>query len=205
MALVKHPALRIKNIAFCDPNFLTSLTADLYYIVELWGVSEYVLDFEVLGSYARGIAELHSDLDINIATTNIFEAKEAAANSPTASEAILALKSLWIKYGLRIDLQMQHQSVKDIPTKMCFSLNSGVTYGTETRRIGPDGQPIVDTPIRQPKLTMSVMDEELGCDRPFVPIQDDPWASELDEWRIRYGELWLEYGDTPETEHMKVT
>lgn len=208
--MIKHPAFRVQSITQVAPEILDEFLADLKNVADASPLRGLLTDYEVVGSYARGAAQLHSDIDINLATPspelNLAIRAGFRANAEATSVALENMQDVWDKWGLRIDISLQHWTAKVTP-KMCFSLPTKTLYGTETRRfdILPDGsiryRPT--NPNYQPKFSVSIWDDVLGDFRDFDPMVDDPWASELDTWRQRYGANFLEFGVTAETQHME--
>lgn len=176
-------------------------------LIALTPFADLVTDINIVGSYARGCAELHSDIDINLDTgteENRLLARELIqANTAQFRKAIALLQTIQREYGIRIDLALQHADMKAVP-KMSYSLRTHTLFGTERRKMDVDWQTGEATERQnQPdpadfSLNVGVFDLEDGT-RPFDPAKDDPWKKELATWRTLYGANLLEYGQTPET------
>lgn len=190
--MIKHPALRTPSISNCPPDFLDQLLADLEEFLNRSPIKDLVTDFEVMGSYACDRAGLWSDLDINLATGDAPAQNKAILiireNQDQWRDSVIFLKELWHKYGLRIEVALQHPSVKLIPEKMCFSLRERKIYGSNA--------------VRARRLSLSVWDDDLGEFVPFVPGVNDPFQSEIERYQQLYGDKFLVYGETPETEYL---
>lgn len=208
--MIKHPALRVRSVLHIVPAVLDAMAVKMEQLVALTPFADLVTDISVPGSYARECAELHSDLDLNLDTgteeNRLLARKRIKENKPQFRKALAFLRSLEKQYGIRIDIALQHADIKAVP-KMSYSLRTRTLFGTERRKMDVDWQTGVATErirpplLRQPKLSIGVPDDDLGA-RPFNPLVDDPWLSELPTWRRRYGANLLEYGKTPETAHM---
>lgn len=193
--MIKHPALRVSNIADVDSEFLDSFYADLLEFKKLCPFGDLIEDFEITGSYAAGRAKLHSDVDINLALgtqENVSRARVIVRER--SEEWATALRYLHHvadeKYGVILQLQMQFATMKTISHLMCYSLTERKTYGTQTERT--------------PKLvTPKVWSDDAGDFVDLIPDVNDPYLSELPKYRKKYGAKFLNYGDTPETAHMK--
>ncbi len=193
--MIKHPALRIAAIEDCDPAFLDQLQADLETFGRMTPYGHLIKDFEIDGSYAMRCATLMSDLDINIATgEDLKESLQLTEdNKDVQAVANQFIRALSVKYGLMVSPARKYPFAKNNPKIMCFSLRERKTYGTVSRI--------------NPHLDVGVVGED-GLTRSFNPSTDipemyDPWASTLDQWREKYGEKLLEFGETPETAWMK--
>jgi hypothetical protein len=213
--VIKHPAFRLRSIADADAPLLAGLLADLEEYGRLTPFAELITDFEVVGSYARGTAELHSDLDINVATgteeRRLLAIRRIRANPDQFRQAIRFSRRLLDKYGTFIELALQHPTVKGLQ-KSCFSLREMRMYGTERRRvdINPETGAVTVRPSptlqRAPRFSVAVTDTD-GNIREYNPRTDTParydrWLDELPLWRRRYGSNLIEYGGTPETSWM---
>ena len=207
--MIKHPGLRLHCIADAYPPFLAELAGDLEEFGKLTPFDDLITDFEVDGSYARGVAELHSDLDINIATGTEKARQEAKARIKADPDqfrvAVQFLKSLWLKYGLRIEVALEHPTIKNVPVKRCFSLRQMTMFGTESKRMDID--PVTETAkervvVRsgQPRLSQGHEDENGNWVEGFDPDAHDPSLAELSIWEKR--QPLLQYGETPETAQM---
>ena len=207
MIQVKHPALRVRSVLHIDSAFLDTLALKMEQFVALTPFSDLVTDVCVVGSYARGCAELHSDLDFNLDTgteVNRLLARELIRNNQAQfRKAIVFLKTIQKEYGVRIDIALQHADMQTVP-KMSYSLRTRTLFGTERRKMDVDWQTGEATErLNQPRpedfsLNVGVFDLEDGA-RPFNPATDDPWKKELPTWRTLLGANLLEYGQTPET------
>lgn len=207
--MVKHPGLRVRSITQVAQSVVSDIARGIEEVISLLPFASLVTDISVIGSYARGCAELHSDLDINIDTgteENRLLAKEKInIQSDEFRKSIQLLHTIEKQFGIHIDLSIQHASMREVQ-KMAFSLRENRLYGTETRRVDIDPTTRVATerilrPSRSAKLSIGVFDANVGY-RQFNPAADDPWISELRTWRGLYGENFLEYGRTQETAHM---
>lgn len=205
--MIKHPALRVRSVLHIDSAFLDTLALKMEQFVLLTPFADLVTDINIVGSYARECAELHSDIDINLDTgteENRLLARELIKNNQAQfRKAIVFLKTVEKLYGMRIDIALQHANMKAVP-KMSYSLLFRELFGTERRKMDVDWETgeateRINPPLlRQPTLSIGVFDADLGA-RPFDPITDDPWKRELANWRTLYGANLLEYGQTPET------
>ena len=203
-ARLKHPALRLANAADVDPQFLWTFYADLQTFGTLTPFPDLITDYEIDGAYACGRAELHSDIDINICTDteeNRQIAIAAIVEYPDQWRTALRFsKTLWTKYGVRIELKLQYPAAKDVENIMSFSLRDQMTYGTNSG----DNRGVV-IPVRTPRLSLGYIDPETGNlveVQTFDPRIHDPWYRELSIWQQRYGDRMLSYGNTPETDQM---
>lgn len=207
--MIKHPAFRVRSITHVSADFLDLLEDGLDRICDSSPLAGILTDYEITGSYARGCAELHSDLDINLATPSV-EIWQAARqglrqDKDDTAKALGDIATLSEQFGVRFDVSLQHRSAGDTP-KMYYSLRARQLFGTETRRIDilEDGTVQVRqiNRVREPKLSALVWNEELGDYEPFDPETNDPYLNELETWRALYGDRLLRYGQTAETFHM---
>lgn len=207
MIQIKHPAFRARSISLVDQATLIAIADKMEQFVSLTPFAHLVTDINIVGSYARGCAELHSDLDINLDTgteENRLLARDLIRqNKSQFAKAIAVLQFLQKQYGMRFEIALQHASMKEVP-KMSYSLRTRTLFGTERRKMDVDWQTGEATERQnQPdpadfSLNVGVFDLEDGS-RPFDPAKDDPWKKELPTWRTLYGANLLEYGNTPET------
>lgn len=205
--MIKHPALRVRSVLHIDSAFLDTLALKMEQFVLLTPFADLVTDINIIGSYARECAELHSDIDFNLDTgteENRLLARELIKNNQAKfRKAIVFLKTVEKLYGVRLDIALQHADMKAVP-KMSYSLLFRELFGTERRKMDVDWETgeateRINPPLlREPTLSIGVFDADLGA-RPFNPITDDPWKRELANWRTLYGANLLEYGQTPET------
>ena len=192
--MIKHPALRVKSIQQVAPEILDEVEADVEYCVGLSPYADLIVDLEILGSYATGRARLHSDLDINLATGSQEQIGAAIArireNVPAHQiSRKWQFKELQEKWGLRFQTGFMFPLAKTNPNLMCYSLKERKLYGTN--------------PIKQARYDVQVVDADTGEMVPLIPDENDPYLKELPEWRAKYGANLLEFGETPETAHMK--
>lgn len=205
--MIKHPALRVRSVLHITPAVLDALAVKMEQLIALTPFADLVTDICIVGSYARGCAELHSDLDFNLDTgteeNRLLARQRITENKAQFRTAIALLQTIQRQYGIRIDLALQHADMKAVP-KMSYSLRTRTLFGTERRKMDVDWQTREATERQnQPdpadfSLNVGVFDLEDGS-RPFDPVKDDPWKSELATWRTLYGANLLEYGQTPET------
>lgn len=205
--MIKHPALRVRSVLHITPAVLDAMAVKMEQFVALTPFVDVVTDINIVGSYARECAELHSDIDINLDTgteENRLLARELIKNNQAQfRKAVVFLKTVEKLYGVRLDIALQHADMKAVP-KMSYSLRTRTLFGTERRKMDVDWQTGEATERQnQPdpadfSLNVGVFDLEDGT-RPFDPAKDDPWKTELPTWRTLYGANLLEYGQIPET------
>lgn len=209
--MIKHPALRVRSIADVDRDFLESLSSELAAIFKDTFLENAITDYQITGSYARGCAELHSDLDINLATTSEKAREDARAGArsiaTTHRKLVAGISQLQESLGIRFDISLEHWDVKATP-KSFYSLAQMKFHRGDARRLdvnrdGSVNYRAVATPRKTPKFGQLIFDEELGEWVEFDPQSNDPWLAELDYWRRKYGRLFLEFGDTAETSHFR--
>lgn len=192
--MIKHPALRLADIADADPKFLDELQVDLLEFQGLCPFGDLIQDYEISGSYAAGRAKLHSDLDINLALgtpERMVEARNRIKQNKAAWDAAFKfIHNLSKKYGTLLQIQIQFPTMKAQAHVMCYSLLGRKTYGTVKKR-------------QLPKITAGVFDETTGEFVELVPGVNDPFLKEIPKYKKLYGAKYLEYGETPETAHMK--
>ena len=189
--LIKHPSIRVASVTDIDSRVLDELESDLRAWIDNSVLKNFITDFEIMGSYARGVAKIASDLDINMATgtqEKFLAARLQVKNNREAyQQTTLDRKKLWDKWGTIIQLAMKFPTAKTITDEMSFSLKKRVLSGTNREKA--------------PKLMLTVVDKETGEARP-MKISDDPHLNELAKWKKLYGSKFLEFGKTPETAWM---
>jgi predicted nucleotidyltransferase len=209
--MIKHPALRVASIgtiAKKAPDVLADLLSDLEAFAKLLPFK--VDDFEVTGSAARGCWQFHSDLDINLATGDRWQESKALIreNPDKWSDALRFLHSLYLEWGIRIEVSLESPAIKDVPQKQCCRLREGRWYN-KTEGVAPrvdynqttkawftrPAKPL----IRPPRYSFSHTDDEGN-----VLINQDHYPKdEVAKWAKVYGPDFLRIGDTPDTAYLK--
>lgn len=205
----RHPAARVRWLGDMYPQTLNRLR-ELF--LEVKAVLPFpCVDFEAVGSFARGVAGLHSDLDIIIATGT--KAKREAAiqalrdNPKGLNRARAVFQRLADEYGLRIEASLEHPTAATIPVKRCYRFLEQKWYGLDNpesvrrwdwnKTTKQWQERIPRIPIRPPKMGMGYEDPETQEAVDGV----DPWADIVPLWRERLNGKMIELWEEPRLAH----
>lgn len=209
--MIKRPAMRVRDYAHLLPAVRAEILADLEEVAALLPVT--IGDFEVTGSYARGRAQLHSDLDVNLAGDSLdgYRAirRSARESRDEWRRAIARLKEMWRKWGMRIDLAVEAPTVRAITVKQCYRMRAGTwhhrdlsqTYPRMDKRLDGEWYERPRVLVGQPRLEHGWFDEDQNFVR-MTREDQDPYFAQVETWAARYGPRLLRYGATPETAWM---
>lgn len=213
--LMKHPATRVRSFLDIEKDFLQGLIDDCFEFISLTPFADLVIDLQGDGSYARECAELHSDMDINIAFASeadrLLARRRIKENPEQWAKAVAFLNQLRVKYGLFIEPALQHDNLANTP-KSYFSFKEKKLYKGETRKIDIDYytkevkvRPV--DPSKPKHMSIGVIGDD-GNAREFDPNKDshdvyDQWIHLVPEYEAKLKDKFLRFGETEETAYMK--
>ncbi len=204
--MIRRPSLRVACIADVAPEVLDELESDLDTFAAFLPFP--ITDYHVVGSAACRRWQFHSDLDVVLVTGDKWAEARALwrSQSDKSREAIRFSRTLWDKYGVRIELSFEAADMKPVVAKSYYSIKERKHYrphltqrvdvhpvtGAVTARIAP-------TPTRPPRFFWSFQDAEGN-----VHANEDPYPrEEVEKWAKRYGAKFLRIGDTEDTAYLK--
>jgi hypothetical protein len=199
--MLKHPAFRVASWSLVAPEIQESVRSILAEWHDTFTVKPE--DFEITGSYARDCAQLHSDLDLNIA----FGALRAEGMAALDARSIIEIRRVfWRTWALRLDMAVEAPAIARVSVKRCYRVVERKWYGTDDPKTlkrfdkwsdGTYHERQVKKPLRPPRFSFGVTDPETGDLRPGA----DPWENITSTWAARYGKDFLEIGKTEDTKH----
>lgn len=202
---MKRPEWRTADLATIlrlAPEVVEKLLKGLESVCALWPHGHLVQDFEVSGSYARGLAQLHSDLDINVSVgtwENRAKAIQLCKENPEAvRQATREYFALVRSLGVRIDLSMQHPALIDVePHQQIYRLREGKWYHRDlTKTYSNFYKWSKDTGAYR---TLQKGQGDYRRPQPGAELLPDPWEADIPTWQKRYGTLYQVFGETPDT------
>lgn len=191
---MKHPSVRTASLQDWLPETLSRVRDIFSHFAILLPFS--VVDFEVVGSYAKGTAMFRSELDVCIA----LEDKRASITEQLRNDISLRQKwsdakswlvhTIYEELGLFVQLSFESPAVADDPNKCCYRLFEGAWYHPESIS-DPRNKPLAS------HFSFSYTDEN-----EVNRVNEDVYAPILDEWRNKLNGKMLEVGFTPDTSYL---
>lgn len=165
--------------------------------------------FVILGSYAIGDAEFHSDLDVSIETVDRVAASAAMRLDHTQwSISKTTLKNrLMGELGLFPETFFDFHKITEHTAKVGYSIldgiwhNEGATLRVIWNKEMQDWEPkILPEAVRPPRYDVSYRDEDTGD----LVVGVDKYLSIVEAWRNRLNGKMLEIGETEDTAYLRV-
>lgn len=198
--MLKHPALRLASWNDVDAAVKATFKATC---LKAQQRSSWMLGFSVVGSYARGRADLHSDIDIHV-DTGLEPAESRQLVQDHAEEYRLFkvdLSKLRDQYEVIIQVSLEVPFMKDVAEKACYDILTDTLHHPESVvRVDrqPDGT-YTPRPAQQHVTPPRLYIATLGSDG-IVNDGADHWAAQVPKYRTMYGSKFIEIGSTEETE-----
>lgn len=205
---MKHPKFRVKSVLDLDSSVLNELEELMRGVVRLLPPELTVADVEIVGSYANGTADLHSDFDIAIPMRDwneqmILRRKLYGSDKQLASAIRTAVNGFEERYGIKFDINPVIPDNKDNVTYATYSLFERKLYNRPadlTKRwlkMMPYIQRYVLTDYELDGVPVDSRRDLRAYAKPAI-FADDQFAREVDEWRRIYGDKFIEYRVLPD-------
>jgi len=177
---LKHPCFRVCAWELVEKNRRLALETDLWELAKQFPFFAEIADIEVVGSYATGCAQLHSDIDINIALPD-WGAQKAARYilfNEFGGKRFYDLKdTLGEKHNLNVGLAVHSPDLKSYV--ICYSTKEQKFYNR------------LPLEFRELRYQWDVNNSK-WAERPkrlaHKDIDKDPFLDEVPYWQEFYGD-----------------
>lgn len=188
--MVKAPWWRVAGWEHVAPEVREQLSAAAEEMVAMLPFADLVREPQVVGSYARMRAQLHSDLDLHLEMLDYADPPPTLVRHPDIAQRLAEFIAAQRQaLGVRIDLSIRHHS-EVAAGKQVFGLRSGVWFN---KVAGEASSAYIDYNPRNGERTVR-------CRRGGrFSIDRDPWEFEIEKWAQRYGDAYQRFGFTEDT------
>lgn len=216
--MYKNPAVRVPFYGDLHQSVKDDIRS-LFVRVRALFPKRLQLYFEVTGSWVRGFANIHSDLDVQIAVDTEDERLRVVqfinSNVPAMTQMFSILSELFATYGLRVELRTQVVLTNKGSSRLrCYRILEDEWYGLNIagseKRWGYNWttREWFERPITRvvrtgiSKAVVVVTDTGEAVPTGEYALGVDPFADELPLWRQRYGSKLIELNRSPDTRWM---
>lgn len=200
---MKHPKFRVKSVLDLDTSVLDELEKVLRGIIVLLPQELNPQDIEIVGSYANGSADLHSDFDIAIPMKDWNEQmvlrRLLYGENKDLSAAIKNIAYQFEElYGIKLDINPIIPDNKENTAYATYSIFERKLYNKPAdlnKRWLCMSNYIQKYFLKEYEVNGIAVDtrKDIKVFSSPVRFSNDEYAREVEEWRNRYRDKFIEY------------
>lgn len=210
---MKHPSVRLASSQDFLPetwDIIRSLTQT--FVSALQAARMPVIDVANDGSYPRGLAQFHSDFDVNLETSSELNRLLVIRTIKNNGQAFVKIaepyrRGLFNALGLVIRGFKVQPPIAEMNTRACYRILEGRWYHKDsitkmvwnTKNLRDEPEILPQNARRPRRYLFGSIDPDTGDSVAWR----DPYETILPEWRNKLNGKMLEIGETPDTVYLK--